>query len=240
MRRVLGATAVCIFMSAGPVIAQERPSAKQEAAAGAKSSTPMDALAEAILAFAPEAHMKGNPTLASLRAKLSQIRWRPSPSPMDKDPATLGTLAGGTVTGPASDTLSELTFDWSGPEGKPFGFNPVEAFRKKGFKVQALYCAPMVSEGTNYFLVSAPGRRPGFLSIYAFDAPMAISLANWSISYRLDGYVPSLSEVQAKGDVEASTDCSSEVFGPTEQISYPAAVRFVQSAMSNSGAPALR
>ena len=94
--------------------------------------------------------------------------------------------------------------------------------------MQALYCAPMVSEGTNYFLISAPGKRPGFLSIYAFDAPMAISLANWSISYRLDGHVPSLEEVQA-ADATADTDCSSPTFGPVEQISQAEAVALARS-----------
>jgi hypothetical protein len=192
----------------------------------------MEALAETILALAPEANATGMPTLATLRAKASPIRWTDAPSSAEETLRDVGTLAGGTVRAPNSGEASELTFQWDGPAGQPFGFNPVQAFRKKGYQVQALYCSPMVSDGTNYFLVSAPGKRPGFLAVYAFDAPMAISVASWSIAYRLDGHIPSLAEVQAEGDTEATTDCSTETFGPVEQISHSAAEAFVRSRTS--------
>jgi hypothetical protein len=194
----------------------------------------MEALAETILALAPEADAVGTPTIAALRAKASPIGWTDTPSPAEESLRDVGTLAGGTVRSPAAGEAPELTFQWDGPPGQPFGFNPVQAFRNKGFKVQALYCAPMVSDGTNYFLVAAPGKRPGFLSVYAFDAPMAISVASWSIAYRLDGHIPSLAEVQAAGDTDASLDCSAETFGPVEQISHSAAEAFMRSSAAAS------
>ncbi|MBM7404478.1 MULTISPECIES: hypothetical protein [Sphingomonas] len=192
----------------------------------------MDALAETLLALAPEAHAVGTPTIAALRAKASPIRWIDAPPSAEDTLRTIGKLAGGTVLAPNAAAVSELTFEWDGPPGQPFGFNPVQALRSKGFKVQALYCSPMVSEGTNYFLVAAPGKRPGFLAVYAFDAPLAISIASWSIRYRLDGHIPSLAEVQADEDTEATTDCSTETFGPVEQISHAQAETFVRSRTS--------
>jgi hypothetical protein len=194
----------------------------------------MEALADTILALAPEADAVGPPTIAALRAKASPIGWTDTPSPAEETLRDVGTLAGGTVRAPSSREASELTFQWDGPPGQPFGFNPVQAFRNKGFKVQALYCAPMVSDGTNYFLVAAPGKRPGFLAVYAFDAPMAISVASWSIAYRLDDHIPSLAEVHAEGDTEATTDCSTQTFGPVEQISHSAAEALVRSSASAS------
>jgi hypothetical protein len=157
-----------------------------------------------------------------------------------KDGRAVASLAGGTMTVPKSENVWQLTVEWYAPEGQPLGFNPVKAFKNNGFSVQALYCAPMVSDGTNYFFVSAPGKRPGFLSIYAFDAPTATSVASWSISYRLDGYIPSLAEVQNGGDMLASTDCSSKTFGSVEQISHSDAVAFTKSRTSGSAARAPR
>jgi hypothetical protein len=203
-------------------------------------STPMDALAEAILAFSPEARSTGSPTIAMLRAKASQVRWTDPRSHTDKDGRQVGTLAGGTVTIPRKATVPEMTFEWYAPEGQPLNFNPVKAFRNAGFKVQALYCASMISDGTNYFVVSAPGKRPGFLSVYAFDAPTATSVASWSISYRLDGYIPSLAEVQNGGDLLATSDCSTETFGRVEQISHPGAVALMKSMTLGSGTRAPR
>ncbi|MCG7347816.1 hypothetical protein [Sphingomonas sp. ACRSK] len=182
----------------------------------------MDALAETLLALAPEAHAVGTPTITALRAKASPIRWIDAPPSAEETFRTIGKLAGGTVLAPNADLVSELTFEWDGPPGQPFGFNPV----------QALYCSPMVSEGTNYFLVAAPGKRPGFLAVYAFDAPLAISIASWSFRYRLDGHIPSLAEVQADEDTEATTDCSTGTFGPVEQISHAEAEAFVRSRAS--------
>ncbi|WP_214654978.1 hypothetical protein [Sphingomonas albertensis] len=149
-------------------------------------------------------------------------------------------MAGGTVTIPRKATVPEMTFEWYAPEGQPLTFNPVQAFRNAGFKVQALYCAPMVSDGTNYFFVSAPGKRPGLLSVYAFDAPTATSVASWSISYRLDGYIPSLAEVQSGGDLLATSDCSTETFGRVEQISHSGAVALMKSMTLGSGTRAPR
>jgi hypothetical protein len=213
---------------AGSGAAPARQSAHREA------SAPMEALAETILALAPEATASGTPTIAALRAKASPIRWTDTQSPAEETLRDVGRLAGGTVRAPVAGEVLELTVQWDGPPGQPFGFNPVQAFRKKGFKVQAVYCSPMVSDGTNYFLVAAPGKRPGLLSVYAFDAPMAISVASWSIAYRLDGHIPSLAEVQAEGDTEATTDCSTETFGPVEQISHSAAEAFVRSSIRDS------
>ncbi|PTW43400.1 hypothetical protein C8J25_1231 [Sphingomonas faeni] len=144
------------------------------------------------------------------------------------------------MTIPRTATVPGMTFEWSAPEGQPLNFNPVKAFRNAGFKVQALYCASMVSDGTNYFVVSAPGKRPGFLSIYAFDAPTATSVASWSISYRLDGYIPSLAEVQNGGDLLATGDCSTETFGHVEQISHAGAVALMKRMTSGSGIEAPR
>ncbi|MBB3909465.1 hypothetical protein [Sphingomonas desiccabilis] len=189
----------------------------------------MEALAETLLALAPDANAVGTPTLATLRAKDSPIRWIDAPSSAEETLRNVGRLAGGTVLAPNAGMVPELTFEWDGPPGHPFGFDPVQALRSRGFQVKALYCSAMVSEGTNYFLVAAPGKRQGFLAVYAFDAPMAISVASWSIRYRLDGHIPSLAEVQADEDVEASTDCSKEVFGPVEQISHAEAEAFVRS-----------
>jgi len=203
-------------------------------------STSMDALAEAILAFSPEARSTGSPTIAMLRAKASQVRWTNPRSHTDKDGRQVGTLGGGTMTIPRTATVPGMTFEWSAPEGQPLNFNPVKAFRNAGFKVQALYCASMVSDGTNYFVVSAPGKRPGFLSIYAFDAPTATSVASWSISYRLDGYIPSLAEVQNGGDLLATGDCSTETFGHVEQISHAGAVALMKRMTSGSGIEAPR
>ena len=192
----------------------------------------MDALAETMLALAPEANAAGTPTIAALRAKDTPVRWIDAPPSADETPRTVGKLAGGTVLAPNADVVSELNFEWDGPPGHPFGFNPVQALRSKGFQVQALYCSPMVSEGTNYFLVAPPGKRPEFLAVYAFDAPLAISIASWSIRYRLDGHIPSLAEVQADEDTEATTDCSTETFGPVEQISHAEAEALVRSRAS--------
>lgn len=229
MRRAISGL-VCGAALAVSGFAQGRPAGGE-----ARASVPMDAFAETLLALAPAADANATPTLETLRAKASPIRWKKVPSSSEETLRNVGTLAGGTVLAPTSEAPLELVFEWDGPPGQPFGFNPVEALRAKGFTVRALYCAPMVSEGTNYFLVAAPGKRPGFLSVYAFDAPMAISIANWSIRYRFDGHMPSLAEVQAEGDTEASTDCSTETFGPVEQISHSAA-----QALTRSGAPALR
>ena len=225
MRRMIGAMA-CISALSAPIGANEHGVAKTSVPRGA---APMEALAEAILAIAPEARSSGTPTLQSMRAKPSPIRWKESPARAGESIRAVGTLAGGIVTAPNGATVSEISFEWNGPEGQPFGFNPIQALKKKGFDVQALYCASMVSEGTNYFLVTAPGKRPGFLSVYAFDAPMAISLANWSITYRLDGQVPSLAAVHADGDPDASTDCEAEIYGPVKRISRAEALSLVQS-----------
>ena len=144
------------------------------------------------------------------------------------------------MTIPRTATVPEMTFEWSAPEGQPLNFNPVKAFRNAGFKVQALYCASMVSDGTNYFVVSAPGKRLGFLSIYTFDAPTATSVASWSISYRLNGYIPSLAEMHNGGDLLATGDCSTETFGHVEQISHAGAVALMKRMTSGSGIKALR
>lgn len=230
LRSVVGALVLIAPM--GGVAAAPEPALNRErdfVRVTAGRSTPMDALAEAILAFSPDAHSTRTPTIAMLRAKTSRVRWKDPRSITDKDGRAVASLAGGTVTVPKSETVSELTVEWNAPEGQPLGFDPIKAFKNRGFSVQALYCAPMVSDGTNYFMVSAPGKRPGFLSIYAFDAPTAGSVASWSISYRLDGYIPSLAEVQHGGDSLASTDCSSETFGRVEQISYSGAVALMKS-----------
>lgn len=215
----------------GVAVAKEPASNREENSVRSTTirSTPMDALAEAILAFSPDARSTTMPTLAMLRAKTSWVQWKNSRAITDKDGRAVASLAGGTMTVAKSETVSELTVEWNAPEGQPLGFDPIKAFKNKGFSVLALYCAPMVSDGTNYFLISVPGKRPGFLSIYAFDAPTATSVASWSISYRLDGYIPSLAEVQNGGDALASTECSSTPFGRVEQISYPAAVAFMKS-----------
>lgn len=192
-------------------------------------AAPMDALAEAILALSPDAGNRGAPTLAMLQARQSPIQWRAGQMRAGDSKRRVGTLAGSDVTAAKSDPIPELTFDWVGEPGHPLGFDPVKAFRKKGFKVQALYCAEMASEGTNYFLVSAPGKRPGVLSVYAFDAPMAISSVYWTIGYRLDGKVPTLEEAQAEADLDVTTDCSRQTYGPVPQISYAAAVALTQN-----------
>lgn len=227
MRQAVVAS-ICIAALAASGPAEARAAGRQ----GSRTSAPIDALAETLLELAPEAHVAGTPTIAALRAKASPIRWIDAPPSAEETLRTIGKLAGGTVLAPNADVVSELTFEWDGPPGHPFGFNPVQALRNKGFKVQALYCSPMVSEGTNYFLVAAPGKRPGFLAVYAFDAPLAISIASWSIRYRLDGHVPSLAEVQAGEDIEVTTDCSTETFGPVEQISHAEAEAFVRSRAS--------
>lgn len=195
---------------------------------------PMDALAEAIFAFAPDAGLAPTPTIDRLRTKPSPVRWKAMPSVMRGMATSVGSLAGGTVTIPNSTSVWELTVDWSAPEGQPFSFDPVKAFRDRGFSVQALYCAPMASDGTNYFFVSAPGKRAGFLSVYAFDAPTATSVANWSISYRLDGYIPALTEIQNGGDSLATTDCSSQPFGKVDQIARADALALAKRSMLGS------
>ncbi|MCD2322810.1 hypothetical protein LQ953_02130 [Sphingomonas sp. IC-56] len=195
----------------------------QERAPAAKRK-PMDALAQTLLALTPPAGFSGTRPLGTLRAQPSPIRWLPTPKPEDAQSWKVGTLAGANVTAPRSDTPSTLTFSWLGQTGQPLGFNPVIAFRKAGMEVQALYCASMVSEGTNYFFVSAPGKRPGVLSVYAYDAPIGIASVEWTISYRLDGHVPTLEEAQAEADLDISTDCSTKTFGPVEQISHAKAV----------------
>ncbi len=195
-------------------------------------ATPMDALAEAIFTFAPDAGPSATPTIDRLRAKPSPVRWKTVSSGKSGGPTDVGSLAGGTVKIPNSSSVWQLTVEWFAPEGQPFGFDPVKAFRAKGFRVQALYCAPMVSEGTNYFLISAPGKRAGFLSVYAFDAPTATSVADWSISYRLDGYIPSLAEIQNGDDKLATTDCSSQPFGNVGQISRADAMAIAKRSMS--------
>lgn len=237
MRNVLGAIALVVPVG-GAIAVPERPLLREEGRGAIRATaarlTPMAVLAEAILAFSRDARSTGAPTLAMLRAKRSQVRWKDPRSLADKGIRNVGRLAGGTMTVSNPEAVSEFTVNWYAPEGQPLSFDPVKAFRDAGFTVQALYCAPMVSDGTNYFFVSAPGKRPGFLSIYAFDAPTATSIANWSISYRLDGHIPSLAEVQTGGDVLATTDCSSETFGRVEQISHSAAVAFMKSTAAGS------
>lgn len=206
---------------------------KRSVPAAAARHTPMEALVDAFLAFAPDAGSAGSPKIEVLRAKSSPVLWKESGSTKNEGRRSVGGLAGGTVTIPNSATVWELTVDWFAPEGRPFGFDPIKALKAKGFRVLALYCAPMISEGTNYFFVAAPGKRPAFLSIYAFDAPTATSVADWSISYRLDGYFPSLAEVQ-KDDALATTDCSSQPFERVDQISRTEALAIAK--MTKSGA----
>lgn len=71
-------------------------------------------------------------------------------------------------------------------------------------------------------------------------APTATSVASWSISYRLDGYIPSLAQVQNGGDVLATSDCSTETFGRVEQISHSGAVALMTSMTPGSGTRAPR
>ena len=229
------AVAVCVAAVTSLGAASACRAAGQEAAsatARAMPAEPMDALAEAIRALSPAADAVGTPTVAVLRAKASPIRWGDAPALESEDLRTIGTMAGGSVLVPTSGPPAELVFEWGAPAGHPLGFDPVQALRNRGFAVRALYCSPMVSDGTNYFLVTAPGLRPGFLSVYAFDAPMAISVARWSIRYRLDGHLPTLAEVQANGDSEATTDCSTQTYGPVEQISHSAAQTLVRRTTS--------
>ncbi|MBB5709976.1 hypothetical protein [Sphingomonas xinjiangensis] len=221
MRTLLG-TSLCIALIASPVAAQSGRRGTTVAA-----PTPMDALAEAVFALTPASGVRGTPTLSALQATKSPIHWRAAQT-LEGTTRTVGTLAGAQVTAPRADPATMLTFDWQGERGQPLGFDPVAAFRKRGFQVQALYCASMVSEGTNYFLLSAPGKRPGVLSVYAFDAPLAISSVEWSIRYRLDGHVPTLEEAQAEADLDVSTDCSTQTFSPVRQISHAAAVALMR------------
>lgn len=220
MRHLLHAS-LCIAAIASPAEAQS-------AGRNGRSPAPMDALAETILTLSPASGAQGTPTLSALQGARSPIRWRSAPNSGGEAGNTIGTLAGGAVRVSGAAAAPALTFEWDGRPGQPFGFDPVAAFRKRGFDVRALYCASMMSEGTNVFLVSAPGKRPGILSVYAFDAPMAISSVHWSIGYRFDGHVPTLEEAQADADLDISEDCSTQTFGPVPQISYAAAVAWMR------------
>lgn len=166
------------------------------------AQAPMRALANALAVLAP---MPGQAprTLAQLRAVPSGIRWLPRPVDggglVAEGQHQVGTMGRATIFAPVGGPVTSLEFYWQNPPGRPLGFDPVAAMKRRGFHVRTAICQNdgMITEIWRWYEVTLPGRQTTSFYVHAFDAPMGGSMAIWNIVFDLTGRKPSLAEANA-------------------------------------------
>jgi len=142
----------------------------------------LDALLSVFVAGAPSAL---DP--ADVQARASTVRWR-SPSQ--------GQLAGLNVEVTRTPTV-RIAFNWSAT-GEPVPYDPVEALRVRGARVESIGCyAYGAGESNSVWRVEAPGHAPFALTVYRREAPTASALSYITVSADAERNIPTLGDLRA-------------------------------------------
>lgn len=124
---------------------------------------------------------------ADVQARASMVRWR-SPSE--------GRLADLDVEVARAPTV-RMIFNWSAA-GEPVPFDPVEALRVRGARVEPIGCYAFgAGEANSVWRVEAPGHVPFALSVYQREAPTSSALSHLAVSADAERNLPTLSDLRA-------------------------------------------
>lgn len=126
---------------------------------------------------------------ADVQARASAVRWR-SPSQ--------GQLAGLNVEVTRTPTV-RIAFNWSAT-GEPVPYDPVEALRVRGARVDPIGCYALGAGETNsVWRVEAPGSVPFALTVYRREAPTASAMSQLTVSADAERNIPTLGDLMDAG-----------------------------------------
>lgn len=124
---------------------------------------------------------------ADIQARASTVRWRS---------ASEGRLADLNVETKRTPT-TRIIFNWSAT-GEPVPFDPVEALRVRGARVDPIGCyAYGAGESNSVWRVDAPGHAPFALTVYRREAPTASALSYITVSADAERNIPRLDDLRA-------------------------------------------
>ena len=123
---------------------------------------------------------------ADVRARASMVRW---------GSASEGRLADLNVQTTRTPT-TRIVFNWSAT-GEPVPFDPVEALRVRGARVDPIGCyAYGAGESNSVWRVEAPDHVPFALTVYRREAPTASALSYITVSADAERNIPALGDLR--------------------------------------------
>lgn len=124
---------------------------------------------------------------ADVQRRASMVRWT-SPSQ--------GRLADLNVETTRTPT-TQIIFKWSAT-GEPVPFDPVEALRVRGARVDPIGCYAFgAGESNSVWRVEAPGHAPFALTVYNREAPTASAMSHITVSADAERNIPTLGDLRA-------------------------------------------
>lgn len=143
------------------------------------------AAADLLMAVVPRPGER--PTLASVRAAATGVRWSAKPEPRALASGTLGELKV-SVSGPGAP--AEVSVGWQ-KVGAEIPYDLPGALQARGAGVQLAACEKLgVGEGERHYAVSVAGRTPFGLTVSQRTAPTGDAWSSYSATAKLDGRPP--------------------------------------------------